>query len=307
MSLSDDLIDVSFVKGGVERKSSLRLQQVSTTECKDYLQRCIRVRSCPIKSYGRARARLRLNLDLDIMVVSTPDRVAYVAFEAEFRRTYWREDARDSTFFRKEVAGDFSDLTIEWQDYLVEAYIDLINYRAYTKDAETDLDKKQGTPLLPGGPRPPYVYSNFGWNDKSAIAEYADAYREYSDACEGYLESLGDFIRLANEIPDFTYQRGPLIIGLTAEQRTVRSKWDAAWPIVEELEVAQDVGTPMEQLASLSKARQAALLNHRWVGQWELGAGAFGRATGWVKQNKDGIVSDVSLFTARQRPSSAFH
>ena len=31
-----------------------------------------------------------------------------------------------------------------------------------------------------------------------------------------------------------------------------------------------------------------------WVGKWEIGGGSYGKANLWVKQNQDGVITDVS-------------
>lgn len=48
----------------------------------------------------------------------------------------------------------------------------------------------------------------------------------------------------------------------------------------------------------LEERRKRFAFSPLWVGGWHLGAGSFGKAHLWIKQNKVGQITDVSSFTS---------
>ena len=79
--------------------------------------------------------------------------------------------------------------------------------------------------------------------------------------------------------------------------------------------------TDIDRIKRILQARSDALkaqadmirsengFSNSWVGQWQIGRGAFGVANLWLKQDRDGIIVDVSEthFDSRSNWRSPHH
>jgi len=138
--------------------------------------------------------------------------------------------------------------------------------------------------------------------DLRRAAQYRPSYDEHLQACKDVRDAEAWLLRVTTDLRNALALWEPKgfisrdrLEALTEPINECRKEYRHHIERYDELLEAREENLAAEQKAKALHLRNGEPLDAGWVGQWVLGEGAFGKASLFVRQDRRGVIVDVSL------------